>query len=237
LLLPRRAFGAKRVLEIGLIQNEARPWSPGDVRGLAGRVGSPPAAALCPVLAGLTEARVVDLASLQTFLQAYQAEVLVPIELAVIQHAAQHAHRGETRELLALDRALERELRLSRFTAASQAVGRGQLWRLLPLRDVRLIRRYWEAVEAGQAKAWHPLVYGVTLSVFSIPLRQGLLHYSGQILGGFLAAASSTLRLPADDRAAVAADLDRALPGLVARSLLAPEPLRTDICLLPLPPS
>jgi urease accessory protein UreF len=174
---------------------------------------------------------------LRLFLEAYQAQVLGPVELTAIQQARQHAQRHEVRELLALDHQLAQDPRLGRFAAASQAVGRAQLWRLLPLRDVRLIRRYWEAVETGRALAWHPLVYGVTLSVFFLPLRQGLLHYAGHTLGGFLDAASTALRLSAENRSALAGELDRGLPGLVQRSLLPPEPSRADVCALPLLPS
>jgi len=227
----------KRVLEMGPVVNEARPSLPGDVRGLTARLGSPDAQVRHPVLAGLAQANVVDLPSLRMFLDRYQCEVLGPVELPLIQRAAQHAHRHEVRELLALDCALTQDPRLTRFAAASQAVGRAQLWRLRPLRDLRLVRRYWAAVEARRAMAWHPLVYGVILAVFSIPLRQGLLHYGGQTLGGFLDAAATALRLGVVDRAALAAEIDRALPVLVQRSLLPPAPPCAHVCPLPLPRS
>ncbi|HRZ57624.1 MAG TPA: hypothetical protein P5525_19470, partial [Candidatus Paceibacterota bacterium] len=102
--------------------------------------------------------------------------------------------------------------------------------------DVRLVRRYWEGVGAGRASAWHPLVYGVLLSVYSIPMRQGLLHYGGRTLGGFLDAAATPLRLSSGDCSSLAAELDRGLPALVERSLLPCEPSRDCVCArLPVP--
>ncbi len=56
--------------------------------------------------------------------------------------------------------------------------------RLRALRDQRVIARYIEAIEAGRAHGWHPLVYGVYLAVFSLPLRQGLVNFGAQTLNG-----------------------------------------------------
>ena len=39
---------------------------------------------------------------------------------------------------------------------------------------------------AREANAWHTLVYGVTLALYSIPLRQGLLGYGYQTMRGFI---------------------------------------------------
>ena len=49
-----------------------------------------------------------------------------------------------------------------------------------PLRDERVVQRYLAAVESGEAHGWHTLVYGLTLVVYSLPLRQGLLGYAHQ---------------------------------------------------------
>jgi len=128
---------------------------------------------------------------------------MVPVEMPAIRLAFDHAGRHEVREILELDLRLRSEARLERFADASRAVGRAQLWRLLPMRDQRLIRRYWQALEAGRAHGWHMLVYGVVLSVFSFPLRQGLLSYGRQTLTAFVHSAAQSLHLPATDRDAL----------------------------------
>ena len=38
----------------------------------------------------------------------------------------------------------------------------------------------------SHANAWHTIVYGVILSVYSLPLRQGLLSYAVQTTRGFV---------------------------------------------------
>lgn len=211
--------GAVIVFEYSPAPVDARPQWLGDPRELIARLGAPGVAEPAPLAVDLARARVVDLASLRQFLRAYQNEVLIPVELPLIQRAHQHAGRYEVRELIALDQGLRSEPRLQRFAAASQAVGRSQLRRLLPMRDQRLVRRYWQAVEAGQAHAWHPLVYGVVLSLFSLPLRQGLLGYSRQTLGGFVDTAAGALRLGENARSALEVEFLDGLPMLVGGAL------------------
>lgn len=68
------------------------------------------------------------------------------------------------------------------FASPSRQIGRRQLARLRPLRDERIVRRYLAAVESGRADGWHTVVYGLTLALYSLPLRQGLLHYAQETL-------------------------------------------------------
>jgi urease accessory protein UreF len=63
------------------------------------------------------------------------------------------------------------------------------------LRDQRIVKRYLHAVEAGFAHGWHTLVYGLTLEVYSLALRQGLLGYAHQTTRGFIYAAARMLQL------------------------------------------
>ncbi len=139
-----------------------------------------------------------DLPSLRGFLTWYRTELLVPVEMPAIRLAFGHAQRFEVRELIELDRRLGQDGRIRRFAEASQAVGRVQLWRLLPMRDQRLVRRYSQAMESGEAKGWHVIVYGIVLAVFSLPLRHGLLSYAQQTLAGFVNSASRSVPLPAE---------------------------------------
>ncbi len=96
---------------------------------------------------------------------------------------------------MALDLVLARDPRMRLFAEASRAVGRSQLRRLLPMRDQRLVRRYYEAVEVGRVNGWHVLVYGVVLDLFSLPLRQGLMTYARQTTSGFIERAAGPLGL------------------------------------------
>jgi urease accessory protein UreF len=134
-------------------------------------------------------------ASLRRFLLDYQQRILFPFELPAIQSAHGHAVRQETRELVELDGRLAREHALQQFAAASRRVGQYQLQKLRPLRDQRLVQRYLLAVEAGEAQGWHTLVYGMTLAIYSLPLRQGLLGYAQQAMRGFIYSTARPLRL------------------------------------------
>ena len=145
------------------------------------------------------------------FLETYQSQILIPLELPAIQRAYRHASRNETRELSAFDQGLAEETVLKPFANASRRVGQAQLKRLRPLRDHRLLQRYLRAVESGLANGWHTLVYGVTLSAYSLPVLQGLTSYEKQTLLGFMHAVSRTLRLSENDCRDL---LDRLSPSL-----------------------
>lgn len=149
----------------------------------------------------LANGRLDSVEALTGFLAGYQSRLLVPVELPAILRAQQHASRNEVRELIALDRELAGVPALRDFASASQRVGRSQLRRLRPLRDQRVVQRYLRAVDEGEAHGWHTLVYGITLALYSLPLRQGLLSYAQQTVRGFIGSASPSLRL--SERAAL----------------------------------
>lgn len=151
--------------------------------------------------------------SLVEFLEAYQAEILIPIELPAIQRAFRHASRQEARELIAFDAELAAEPLLKPFHTASRRVGGAQLRRLRPLRDVRVVQRYLRAVEAGTACGWHTLVYGMTLAVYSLPVLPGLMSYERQTLLGFMHAVARSLRLSESDCRDLLEKLSPALPS------------------------
>lgn len=177
------------------------PGSPaellGDPHPLLEQLGSPEELAVTgPVADAVEFQRVSDLPSLARFLDAYRTEVLVPIELPAIVAAYQHAARGEAIELIALDERLLHERAVRRFAVASCRVGQRQLGKLRPMRDQRVVQRYLAAIESGKARGWHTLVYGVSLAMFSLPLRQGLQNYAEQTIRGFVSSAGASLRLP-----------------------------------------
>lgn len=178
-----------------LALNDAADWL-GDFHPLAEQLGSASGLlSLGSVTARLRLAPVHNVASLRRFLRAYQTEILLPVELRAVHAAHKHAEHNELRELIALDNELARVATLEDFAAASRRVGQYQLEKLKPLRDQRFVQRYLAAVRAGEAHAWHTLVYGLTLALYSLPLRQGLLGYAHQTLRGFIYAAARPLKL------------------------------------------
>jgi len=188
----------------------------GEWHVLAEQLGSP--AMLC----ALTSAPLMPvgkrrkgLAGLRAFLQGYYSQILVSHELPAIFRAYTHASRSEARELIASDCELNNKPLLRHFAWASQYVGVSQLQRLRPLRSERLVQRYLHAVEHGQAYGWHTVVYGLVLSLYALPLRQGLLNYGRQTLRGFIMSANHSPELATDDCEALHFELCAALPQAV----------------------
>jgi urease accessory protein UreF len=192
----------------------------GDWHPLAKQLGSADGLSeLGSVSATLRLRPVKDAASLGRFLRDYHARILLPIELRTIQSAHGHASRNEIRELVALDRSLASEAVLSEFAPASQRIGQMHLKKLRPLSDHRLLQRYLKAVENGQAKGWHTLVYGLTLAIYSLPLRQGLMGYAHQTTRGFICSAARSLSLPEGQRNRLFDNLSAGFPGAIEEIL------------------
>jgi urease accessory protein UreF len=178
-----------------LALNDAAEWL-GDWHPLAEQLGSADGLlTLASVSSELRLPPVHDSESLERALRQYQARILLPLELPAIEAAHGHASRNELRELIALDQELQAKPILQKFAAASRRVGQGQLQKLRPLRDQRFVKRYLHAVDAGLAHGWHTLVYGLTLEIYSLALRQGLLSYAHQTTRGFIYSAARMLHL------------------------------------------
>lgn len=172
-----------------------------------------------------------DRAALRDFLRRYHTELLLPVELPAIRRAWGHATRNEFRELAVFDRELLAEPRLAPFAAVSQAAGQRQLRRFRPLHDVRLVQRYLAALEREEVRAWHTLVYGVTMWLFSLPLHQGLLGYARQITRGFIRAAAPEAGLSAREARRLfeelAIPLAAAVPAAVGADGAEPGPVKS----------
>jgi urease accessory protein UreF len=169
----------------------------GNLAPLLEQLGSPEDIAMLGAVSTLLQCpRIESHESLARFLGAYRDQLLVRVELPAIFRAWQHASRFECGELIALDQQLGAEPMLRPFAMASQLAGRSQLRRLRPMRDQKLVQRYLKAIEAGEASGWHTAVYGLTLAIYSLPPRQGLLTYVRQTLTGFARSASRNIQLP-----------------------------------------
>ena len=214
-----------RVQPLQPAQGEPTDWL-GSWHPLAEQLGSANGlVALSDISAAMRVPLVHNLPSLKHFLASYQKQVLLPIELPAIQRAFDHACRHEVRELAEFDRQLAAEPALKTFAEASRRVGQTELLKLRPLRDERIVRRYLEYVERGEANAWHTLVYGMTLALYSIPLRQGLLGYGYQTTRGFIYCAAKDLQLSENDCRVLLDQLCDNLPaaveGLIAQRVAA----------------
>jgi hypothetical protein len=192
----------------------------GEVRALAREVcgttvsvgaRSPASTALVPV-------------AWQEWVRQYMRDVVVADEWPVVVEAWSHASAGRTRELLELDRAWGMRVGMRPLAEASFRAGQRQLSRLRPLRDARVVQRYLAAVESGQAHGWHPVVYGMMLAVFGLPLRQGLVHYADQVLGGFVEGLPHGMGAPELERVRVAEEIRAGLVPALGRLLPAAAP-------------
>lgn len=220
----------------------------GELHPLMSQLGSADGlVTLSSAAAALRVPAVDTLATLRSFLRSYCRVILLPRELPAICRAFHHASRNEVRELVALDQAIAADVRsqsrgaaasarpagsdpapgadadaFRQLAAASRRVGRSQLERLRPLRTERVVQRYLDAVRARRAEGWHTLVFGLTLAVYSLPVRQGLLTYARQTLRGFIQAAARPLHLSRTDcrelLESLCAPLPRRLEQIVAET-------------------
>jgi urease accessory protein UreF len=192
----------------------------GDLHPLAAQLGSAEGlVSLGSVSALLRLGPVTNAASLRKFLRDYHTRILFPVELPAIESAHAHALGNETRELIELDRQMTGQSILRDFAPASRRVGQCQLQKLRPLRDQRLVQRYLKAVEEGTAHGWHTLVYGVTLAIYSLPLRQGLLGYAQQTTSSFIFSAARPLRLSEKSSRKIFDELTLPFAGAVEKLL------------------
>jgi urease accessory protein UreF len=227
----RNAELKKKILSVNMwqqfqpAQGEPNEWL-GDWHPLAEQLGSARGlAALSDISASMHVPLVHDLPSLRHFLVTYQKQLLLPIELPAVQRAFDHTCRHEVRELAEFDRQLAADPALKPFAEASRRVGQTELLKLRPLRDERIVRRYLEAVERKEANAWHTIVYGLTLALYSMPLRQGLLGYGYQTTRGFIYSAAKDLKLSENNCRTLldelCANLPAAVEGLIAQRVAA----------------
>jgi urease accessory protein UreF len=202
-----------------LALTDAAEWL-GDWHPLAEQLGSSDGLVELGSVSSLLQVGPVhDRRSLRAFLLNYQQRILLPAELPAIQAAHGHAARHEVRELIALDQRLAQEDLLKTFAEPSRRVGQAQLQKLRPLRDQRVVQRYLQAVEIGDAHGWHTLVYGLTLAIYSLPLRQGLLGYAHQTTRGFIYAAARMLQMSEHQCRELFDDVCRELPAGVGTVL------------------
>jgi urease accessory protein UreF len=179
----------------------------GDVRALLEQLGSGE-----PDVSTHALATPGSFKALTEFLENYKRNVLVAHEWPAIYRGYLHTRQNECHELIALDESLAHEKALAPFAEASRRIGRFQLKRLGPLRGERILTRYMAAINEGRANGWHTLVYGLTLAVYSLPPRQGLMHYAHQVLREYLESAAASFSVSEEERRATVENLLADLP-------------------------
>lgn len=179
----------------------------GDVRALLHQLGSgeAPAEGSAGPLPATFEA-------VREFLRHYKRNILIEREWPAIYRAYTHVQSNECHELIALDESIGRDKRVAPFVEASRRIGQFQLRRLGPLRGERVLLKYQAAIDEGRAQGWHTLVYGLTLAIYSLPARQGLMHYAQQILRGYLEAAAGSFAVSEEQLQAALDELFVDLP-------------------------
>ncbi|KAB2667586.1 MAG: hypothetical protein DVB31_08180 [Verrucomicrobia bacterium] len=158
----------------------------------------------------------VTTAGVEGWLARYRDETLARDEWPVVAEAWRLAASGQSDRLIELDRAWGAHAGPGE---ASLRVGQRQLSRLRPLRDARVVQRYLDAVQRGGARGWHPVVFGVWLAVFGVPLRQGLVQYAEQTLGALLESVPASSSFPEAARERVRACIAGAIPTRLAEFL------------------
>ena len=138
---------------------------------------------------------VSDLRGLRLFLDRYEREILRPIELPAVLAAYWFANRGQFRELLELDAELSANVSLMPFAQASLSVGREHLRLLKPMYDQRMVQRFRKCVVAGEARGWNPIVFGMFLSIHSVPVREGLVQFGAKLWSGLVNGARKNCHL------------------------------------------
>lgn len=158
---------------------------------------------------------VSDLRGLRLFLERYERDILRPIELPAVQSAYWFTNRGQFRELLELDAELSANVSLMPFARASLLVGREQLRLLKPMYDQRMMQRFRKCVVSGEASGWNPIVFGMFLSIHSVPVREGLLQFGRQIWRGFVNGVQGSCALLDEECSALLGETIDRLPGWI----------------------
>ena len=85
------------------------------------------------------------------------------------------------------------------------------------MKDERTVQRLIEAVRFGRTPGHHLTVFGLTMAIFSIALRQGLAEYAQYALEAVVATAAGKLKLTQLDRDTLLARSQACLPKAIER--------------------
>lgn len=115
-------------------------------------------------------------------LRAFLVETALPLELRSVNDAFYAVEKGGVDVICGIESELAAASLPEGVAAAQKTAGRRALARLSPLVDEGLIQKYRADVNAGRMQGWGPIVFGLELRAFSIPLAQGLMHYGVSVV-------------------------------------------------------
>ena len=79
----------------------------------------------------------------------------------------------------------------------------------------RMMQRFRKCVISGEARGWNPVVFGIFLSIHSVPVREGLVQFGKQLWSGLVNGAKQDHHLEEGDCSMLLGEyLDR-LPGWI----------------------
>lgn len=131
--------------------------------------------------------------TLSQFLQSRIQPLLQRVELPLVREAHTAAGRGDTAELVEVDR-LAHALRLNREACdASRRIGCRRLAILQAVGYATGLEAYAAAIAKGEANGHHAVVFGAACR--NIPLRATLAAYHYQTMAGFCTASLKLIRI------------------------------------------
>ena len=160
-----------------------------------------------------------DLPSLAKFLEKFRDQVLTGVDLPAICRSHQLASTNQGIELICFDQEFGKTLRLGKLTQPSREAGKRQLKRMQPLRDHKVVQKYLRAHENGSAAGWHSIVYGLTMAVYAIPLRQALMNYSEKTISVMAESAMFSRQFPVVECRDLVDKILSTLPAIVEQVL------------------
>ena len=74
-------------------------------------------------------------------------------------------------------------------------------------------------MDRGEATGWHVIVFGILLAVFSLPLRDGLVHFATRTQASLVESASTAIAVTRPERDRLREESEAPLPAAIQQVL------------------